>query len=285
MADNTVISTEKALGANLGKLTQKELLCLLRRLCETAVSQCGENGFRGGFRPGNIFIADGKVTVGPADKAGEDGWTKDELEYMAPEVFWNGKKTAKADVYSIGLIMFVGLNCGNVPFVPMADYKPTPEMRANALRTRMNGEPVVLPDSVDVKLRNICQKAVAFDVDERYEDAGEFLAALRAYSTEECALGEAPVPEKAKSETKPKAAVQAKPKEAPEAKPDLKSGEAKSLDEDKVDMVRHKAQCLSYLKLMDLPLGLVINFGDYRLGKRGIARVILSGADTQEAPF
>ena len=61
--------------------------------------------------------------------------------------------------------------------------------------------------------------------------------------------------------------------------------EAKSLDEDKVDMVRHKAQCLSYLKLMDLPLGLVINFGDYRLGKRGIARVILAGADDQAAPF
>ena len=60
--------------------------------------------------------------------------------------------------------------------------------------------------------------------------------------------------------------------------------ECKSLDEDKVDMVRHKAQLLSYMKLMDIPLGLVINFGDYRLGKRGIARVILKGADG-ETPF
>ena len=60
--------------------------------------------------------------------------------------------------------------------------------------------------------------------------------------------------------------------------------ECKSLDENKVDMVRHKAQLLSYIKLMDVPLGLVINFGDYRLGKRGIARVILKGADG-EAPF
>ena len=60
--------------------------------------------------------------------------------------------------------------------------------------------------------------------------------------------------------------------------------ECKSLDEDKVDMVRHKAQLLSYMKLMDIPLGLVINFGDYRLGKRGVARVILKGADG-DAPF
>ena len=55
--------------------------------------------------------------------------------------------------------------------------------------------------------------------------------------------------------------------------------ECKSLDEDKVDMNRHKAQLLSYMKLMNIPLGLVINFGNYRLGKRGIARVILKGAD------
>lgn len=55
--------------------------------------------------------------------------------------------------------------------------------------------------------------------------------------------------------------------------------ECKSLDEDKVDMPRHKAQLLSYMKLMDIPLGLVINFGDYRLGKRGIVCVILKGAD------
>ena len=56
--------------------------------------------------------------------------------------------------------------------------------------------------------------------------------------------------------------------------------EAKALDEDKVNMPRHKAQCLSYMKLMNLPLGLVINFGDSRLGRSGIARVILKGADT-----
>ena len=55
--------------------------------------------------------------------------------------------------------------------------------------------------------------------------------------------------------------------------------ECKALDEDKVDMTRHKSQLLTYMKLMDIPLGLVVNFGDYRLGKRGIARVILKGAD------
>ena len=56
--------------------------------------------------------------------------------------------------------------------------------------------------------------------------------------------------------------------------------ETKALDETKVNMAAHRAQCLSYLKLLNLPLGLVINFCDYRLGKRGIGRVILAGADS-----
>lgn len=55
--------------------------------------------------------------------------------------------------------------------------------------------------------------------------------------------------------------------------------EAKALDEDKVNMPRHKAQCLSYMKLMNLPLGMVVNFGDQRLGRSGIARVILKDAN------
>ncbi len=58
--------------------------------------------------------------------------------------------------------------------------------------------------------------------------------------------------------------------------------ECKSLDEEKVNMTRHRAQLLSYMKLMDIPLGLVVNFGDYRLGKRGVSRVILKGADAPD---
>ncbi len=55
--------------------------------------------------------------------------------------------------------------------------------------------------------------------------------------------------------------------------------EAKAVDADREDMMRFKAQTLSYLKLLNLPLGLVINFHNPRLGDRGIARVILKGAD------
>ncbi len=40
----------------------------------------------------------------------------------------------------------------------------------------------------------------------------------------------------------------------------------------------HKAQLLSYMKLMDIPLGLVINFHERKLTD-GVRRLILPGAD------
>ena len=49
-------------------------------------------------------------------------------------------------------------------------------------------------------------------------------------------------------------------------------------------MLIHKAQLLSYMKLMDAPVGLVINFHMMKL-KDGISRLILAGADEEEIDF
>jgi GxxExxY protein len=46
----------------------------------------------------------------------------------------------------------------------------------------------------------------------------------------------------------------------------------------------HKAQLLSYMQLMDIPLGLLINFNTMVL-KKGIQRLILRGADTEDINF
>ena len=55
--------------------------------------------------------------------------------------------------------------------------------------------------------------------------------------------------------------------------------ECKAVASDKADMDRFRAQTLTYLKLMNLPLGLVINFAGTQFGKAGIARVILKDAN------
>jgi GxxExxY protein len=45
----------------------------------------------------------------------------------------------------------------------------------------------------------------------------------------------------------------------------------------------HKAQLLSYMKLLNVPIGLLINFHEMKVTD-GIARLILPGANLGEAP-
>ena len=59
--------------------------------------------------------------------------------------------------------------------------------------------------------------------------------------------------------------------------------EAKSVEA--CDLQRFRMQLLSYMKLLDAPLGLVMNFSDEHFARHGIARVILKGADDDVAPF
>ena len=59
--------------------------------------------------------------------------------------------------------------------------------------------------------------------------------------------------------------------------------EAKAVE--KPDPMLFKMQTLSYMKLMDLPLGLVLNFGGTTMKNRNIWRVILKGADAADSPF
>ena len=46
----------------------------------------------------------------------------------------------------------------------------------------------------------------------------------------------------------------------------------------------HKAQLLSYMKLMDVPIGLLINF-HVSLLKEGVSRMVLRGADLEDVDF
>ena len=217
MAENPVFDPKKLLGSDLAKYEPAQLLELVKKLCKIAASECGENGFRGGFRPGNIYIADdGRVAVGPAGKAGEEGWTKLELEFMAPEMFWNGEKSAAADVYSIGLIMYAGLNGGRLPFMPDSN-EPGAEERVNALRTRMNGSIPPVPEGVDEKLAAILSLALAFDIQKRYENSVQLLKALWDY----CGDEPEELPERAQPPlTEPVKEPEPKPKPEPEKKPE-----------------------------------------------------------------
>lgn len=212
MADKVVFDPQKLQSGSLVDCQEQQLLELAKKLCRIAAEECGENGFRGGIRPGNIYVAeDGRVKVGKAGKAGENGWTKLELEYMAPEVFWNGEESAAANVYAIALIVYVGLNGGKLPFAD--ETEPNAEKRAHALRRRMSGDSFPMPEGVPDKLLAILKRALAFEPDNRYENSYEMLKALWEYCGDE--------PEEIKPASKaPELCEEPKPQSEPEKQPE-----------------------------------------------------------------
>lgn len=226
MAGNTVFDPQKLQSGNLADCEEQQILELAKKLCRIAAEESGENGFRGGIRPGNIYVAeDGRVALGKAGKVGENGWTKLELEYMAPEMFWNGEESAAADVYAIALIMYAGLNGGRLPFAEAGEQSA--EKRAHALRRRMSGDSFPMPDGVSEKLLEILKRALAFSPEQRYASAYDMLKALWEYCGDEPEEIKHKKPaSKAKSETEPEKKAGPKPEPKPKQEKPMPKKEA-----------------------------------------------------------
>ena len=127
------------LGDRLQTLSRAELTALAEALCRILAAR---GTYHGGIRPDNISrAADGTVGLGAPARTDTKDWTTEELEFMAPEVFWSGTLDASADVYSLGLLLYAGVSGGRLPFYP-DDRAAQPEDQAAALRRRMNGEPL-----------------------------------------------------------------------------------------------------------------------------------------------
>ena len=177
MSKERKFSAGQLLGEGIRRLGREELIALALEICADA-ADCGAE-FHGNIHPGNISRGEGGAALGPrADHAPGD-WSTDELEYMAPELFWNGTATAAADVYSIGLLLFAGVTGGLLPFFKRAPENMTNEMRASALRRRMNGDEINIPAAAGEKLGPVMAKCLRFDAAERYADTRELAEALR----------------------------------------------------------------------------------------------------------
>lgn len=176
MSGNNVPSQRRMLGADIGLLGREELITLARAVCGQAASFSGGHG---NIHPENIFVsADGSPWLGGRADHAPGEWTTDELEYMAPELFWSGALSARADVYSIGLMLYAGVTRGRLPFFACAANEMTNEKRAAALRRRMNGETVPIPTIAGEKLGEVLKKCLAFAPEERYSDTIELSMAL-----------------------------------------------------------------------------------------------------------
>ena len=176
MAENPVFDTNNILGEGIASLSRSKLVALAVDLCALSFKESGENGYRGGIRPDNISIdADSAIAIGPAESPDKENCSKAELEYIAPELFWSGKATSSADVYSIGLLLYKGIT-GHLPFVTDGSDDDC----AKALRKRMSGDKIKVPSGVGKNLRRVIEQATEFSADTRYENTLQMASDLKS---------------------------------------------------------------------------------------------------------
>jgi len=155
-------------------------------ICDALLASVDRQEFHGGVRLDNIHILNNTVKLGGKLKHEVGKFTPQELEYMAPELFWDGLRTPSADVYSVGLILYAVYNYGRLPFWPRVGAI-TPNGRASALQKRMNGMDIPAPAAADPDLAAVIARALAFSTDERWEDIVELRDALG-----QCDVADAP---------------------------------------------------------------------------------------------
>ncbi|MDO4983600.1 MAG: lectin-like protein [Eubacteriales bacterium] len=153
---------ERAVGRDIIEFDRQQLCDFIAKLCETVKADAGAGVYRGGIFPENISIDDsGAIALGPA---AADDWKGQELQFLPPELYWNGRRTPASDVYSIGLIMHYALTGGKLPFDGTCR---DPQLR------RMTGEAFEVPKEAGRRLGEIIGKATQFRPENRYQSMDE----------------------------------------------------------------------------------------------------------------
>ena len=161
------------------ELDRRELIETLSKLCDAVIGDAGENNYRGGIRPGNIFRnAQGEITLGDGGMPQRSSWTAEQLEFISPEEFWNGEASTRSDVYSLGLLIYYCISGGKLPFQPDKN-KLSAEERAKTVRRRMGGEPINAPERSGKSLGSIIEKALSFRPEDRYTSVDDLPIVLK----------------------------------------------------------------------------------------------------------
>ena len=166
---NLEFHPEKAIGEGLLRLDKQELLQFVSQLCLYLKAQVGSRAYHGGIFPENICRDEnGAFAVGPAKM---EKWTGQELEFVAPEMYWHGDASPAADVYSLALLVIYGLNEGKLPYDTAT---------SSGKLARMSGKPLPMPKAAGKRLGEVLEKATAFQAQDRYQSPEELQIMLES---------------------------------------------------------------------------------------------------------
>jgi len=159
-------------------LTEREVIKLGIDICN-ALSVCERKSIiHRDIKPENIFVNEfGDFKLGDFGIARSlEGMTfgfsqKGTFNYMAPEVFNSSFYDSRADIYSLGIVLYKLLNHNRLPFLDNGKQLLSPAERRLAVERRFKGDKIPPIEGVNSKLTDIVTTACAYKPEERYKNA------------------------------------------------------------------------------------------------------------------
>ena len=143
------------------------------------------------IKPDNIFVSKlGSYKLGDfgvarkMDQSLSVYSSKGTYSYMAPEVYKGERYDRRADIYSLGLVLYRLLNRNREPFLPTDQQMVYYKDREEALKKRMDGQTLPPPVNASKPLAEVILKATAYQPDQRYATAKDLKAALLSIGSE-----------------------------------------------------------------------------------------------------
>ena len=167
---NTEFDSQHVLGNKILELSRQELCEFVSRLCRQIMAESRTRTYRGGIYPENISLSpEGFLAIG---QASEGNWEGQELQFLPPELYWNGKRGSFSDVYSLGLLLYYAVSKGRLPYDGQCK---DPQQR------RMGGENFPAPRAAGRRLGEIIEKATRFNSEERYQNVEQLQIMLDSF--------------------------------------------------------------------------------------------------------
>lgn len=167
------------------KLSEAEVIKLGCDIC-TALEICQKrNIIHRDIKPENIFVNDfGDFKLGDFGIARKmenvtGGLSqKGTFNYMAPEVAGNGRYDGRADIYSLGIVLYRLLNQNRLPFLDTQKQLLSPNERRVAVERRLRGEPLPAPCEASPTMAALILSACAYDPNKRFSNPTAMKRAL-----------------------------------------------------------------------------------------------------------
>ena len=127
------------------------------------------------LKDGLIKVADFGIAALQNDIEESSNETVGSVHYIAPEQARGAAADARSDIYSLGIVMYEMMT-GKLPYEGKSDV----EVAVKHMNTEAIPPRAIVPE-IPEELERICLKAMATDINERYQSAGELLFDLEMF--------------------------------------------------------------------------------------------------------